>query len=46
VTVLYGYEIVNGMVWVEIIDEEGRQGWVPEMYLIIHLPTDTPSATP
>lgn len=46
VTVLYGYEIVNGIVWIEIIDEEGRMGWVPEMYLTILLPTDTQSASP
>jgi len=46
VTVLYGYEIINGMVWVEIIDDEGRLGWVPEMYLTILLPTDTQNGSP
>lgn len=46
VTVLYGYEIINGLVWIEIIDEEGRQGWVPEMYLTVVTLTATPSATP
>jgi uncharacterized hydrophobic protein (TIGR00271 family) len=46
VIVLYGYEIVNGLVWIEIIDKEGRHGWVPEMYVTIILPTAMPSATP
>ena len=46
-TVLYGYEIVDGMVWIEVIDEEGRVGWIPQIYLatITPTPSDTPTAT-
>lgn len=46
-TVLYGYEVVGGMVWVEVIDEEGRVGWIPQVYLatITPIPSDTPTAT-
>jgi hypothetical protein len=42
--VLYGYEIVDGMVWIEVIDEEGRVGWIPQVYLATITPT--PSVTP
>jgi hypothetical protein len=49
-TILYGYEIVNGLVWVEVMDEEGRTGWIPQVYLLVVTPTPTPtsraSATP
>jgi uncharacterized hydrophobic protein (TIGR00271 family) len=43
-TVLYGYEIVDGWVWIEIIDGQGRQGWIPQFYtsLITLTPTMTP----
>ncbi|UCH60549.1 MAG: DUF389 domain-containing protein [Anaerolineales bacterium] len=42
-TVLYGYEIVNGLVWVEVQDSEGRIGWIPQVYLTII--TETPTST-
>ncbi len=42
-TVLYGEEIANGLVWIEVADEEGRIGWIPQIYVIT--PTPTPSAT-
>lgn len=45
-TVLYGYEIVNGLVWVEVRDAEGRVGWVPQMYLTIITPTSMNTALP
>ncbi|MBN2148216.1 MAG: DUF389 domain-containing protein [Anaerolineales bacterium] len=46
-TVLYGYEIVGGLVWVEVSDAEGRIGWVPQSctFLITLTPTITPSQT-
>lgn len=31
-TVLYGYEIVDGWVWIEVRDQTGRQGWIPQFY--------------
>ncbi len=43
-TVLYGYEIVNGLVWVEVRDSDGRVGWIPQIYLTIV--TATPTRTP
>ncbi len=42
-TLLYGYEIVDGLVWVEVRDAEGRIGWIPQFYLLQI--TLTPSAT-
>ena len=47
-TKLYGYEIVDGLVWFEVQDDEGRVGWLPEACtLVITLtPTITPSLTP
>ena len=46
-TVLYGQEIVDGFVWVEIRDAEGRLGWMPQAYLLVVTltPTRTPSPT-
>lgn len=43
-TVLYGIQIVNGLVWVEVQDAEGRIGWIPQIYLLQI--TLTPSLTP
>ncbi len=39
-TVLYGRQEYGGVIWVEVMDEEGRIGWLPEIYLL-H-PTSTP----
>jgi uncharacterized hydrophobic protein (TIGR00271 family) len=44
VRVLYGYEIVNGWVWIEVQDDEGRIGWIPQY--ITTLITETPTRTP
>lgn len=46
-TVLYGHAILNGLVWVEVLDAEGRLGWVPQAYLTIVTltPTITPTST-
>jgi uncharacterized hydrophobic protein (TIGR00271 family) len=44
--VLYGIEIVNGLVWIEVQDKDGRIGWVPQMYTAIVTSTPTPSITP
>jgi hypothetical protein len=43
-TVLYGYQIVDGLVWIEVSDQEGRVGWIPLLYLATMTPT--PSHTP
>jgi len=43
ITVLYGVEIVNGLVWVEVRDAEGRLGWIPQVYVLTTTPTLTPT---
>ncbi len=44
-TVLYRYEIVDGIVWVEVRDEEGRIGWIAQVYLVTLTPTATETST-
>lgn len=46
-TILYGNQVVNGLVWVQVRDSEGRIGWVPLLYLqvITQTPTKTPAVT-
>jgi hypothetical protein len=44
--VLYGIEIVNGLVWIEVQDKDMRIGWVPQMFTVIVTLTPTPSITP
>lgn len=45
ITVLYGREIVNGLVWIEIRDHEGRVGWIPEIYVLTVTPIATSTLT-
>ncbi|MBE0681009.1 MAG: DUF389 domain-containing protein [Anaerolineales bacterium] len=40
-TMLYGREEMGGLIWVEVVDVEGRVGWIPEIYL--QAVTATPS---
>jgi hypothetical protein len=40
--VLYGRQVVNGLAWIEVMDSEGRIGWIPEIYLQIVTVTPTP----
>jgi len=44
VTVLYGRQLYGSMVWVEVMDEEGRIGWTLEIYLVRE--TQTPTTSP
>lgn len=46
ITVLYGEQILDGWVWIEVLDQEGRHGWLPQFYtsLITLTPTKTPPA--
>jgi hypothetical protein len=44
-TVLYGYEIVDGWVWIEVMDEFGRVGWLPQFYTLELTPTPTSTST-
>ena len=42
ITVLYGKVIFEGLTWIEVMDEEGRVGWMPEIYLVRETQTPTP----
>ncbi len=41
-TVLYGRQEHEGVIWIEVRDEEERVGWLPEIYLLQPTPTSTP----
>jgi uncharacterized hydrophobic protein (TIGR00271 family) len=41
---LYETMTYEGIIWIKVMDEDGRIGWFPEMYLFF--PTATPSPTP
>jgi uncharacterized hydrophobic protein (TIGR00271 family) len=45
ITILYGREILDGLIWIEIIDSEGRIGWIPEVYVYTITPTFTATPT-
>jgi len=46
VTVLYDSEVYQGLVWWEVMDAEGRIGWLPEIQMAVVTLTATPTATP
>jgi uncharacterized hydrophobic protein (TIGR00271 family) len=41
-TILYGLEIVDGLVWIEVRDAPGRVGWIPQIYVLTQTPTAVP----
>jgi hypothetical protein len=41
-TILYGRQEFEGFVWIEVMDEEGRIGWLAEIYLKQVTPTLAP----
>ncbi|HSG43000.1 MAG TPA: DUF389 domain-containing protein [Anaerolineales bacterium] len=43
ITVLYGSEVFDGLVWLEVMDVDGRIGWIPQINLSVV--TLTPSVT-
>ena len=46
--VLYGSQIYDGWIWIEVEDQDGRVGWIPQ-YLsafVTRTPTPMPSLTP
>jgi uncharacterized hydrophobic protein (TIGR00271 family) len=40
-TVLHGLEIADGLVWIEVQDDDGRVGWIPQVYVLTLTPTMT-----
>lgn len=46
VTVLYDSKIFDGLVWWEVMDADGRIGWLPQIDLTVVTLTPTPTATP
>jgi len=46
VTVLYGTRVLDGLVWWEVMDAEGRIGWLPQIEMTVVTLTPTPTATP
>jgi hypothetical protein len=44
-TQLYATQIVDGLVWAQVIDGKGRMGWVPLYYTRLVTLTPTPSPT-
>ena len=45
VKVLYGVEVKDGLVWTEVMDVDGRIGWVPQIDLTVVTLTPEPTAT-
>lgn len=41
-TILYRRQVMGSLVWIEVQDEEGRIGWMPEIYILQITPTATP----
>jgi hypothetical protein len=41
-TLLYGVQQIGGVIWVQVVDSDGRIGWIPEAYLRVVTVTPTP----
>ena len=46
VTVLYGTQVYDGLVWWEVMDVEGRLGWLPQIEMVVVTYTPTKTDTP
>ncbi len=46
ITVLYGSEVLDGLVWLEVMDKDGRIGWIPQINLSVVTLTPTVTVTP
>jgi len=44
--VMYGEKVFNGLVWIEVIDQDGRIGWLPQINLTVVTPTATSTPRP
>lgn len=38
-TMLYGHQEADGFIWLQVMDQEGRIGWIPEIYIKQITPT-------
>jgi hypothetical protein len=43
ITVLYGSQVLDGLVWLQVMDSDGRIGWIPQIN--VSVVTLTPSVT-
>ena len=46
ITVLYGNKVFEGLVWIEVMDQDGRIGWIPQINLSVVTLTPTVTAAP
>ena len=46
VTVLYGSRVLDGLVWIEVMDKDGRIGWIPQINLSVVTLTPTVTIAP
>ncbi len=46
VTVLYETKVYNGLVWWQVMDADGRIGWLPQIEMAVVTYTSTPTSTP
>ncbi len=44
--ILHNVQVADGLVWLEVIDSEGRRGWVPQIYLQTATPEPTNTPEP
>jgi len=46
ITVLYDSQILDGLVWLQVMDKDGRIGWIPQINLSVVTLTPTATGTP
>ena len=48
IKILYNTEIIDGWVWLEVQDKDGRIGWIPQymIMMVTETPTPSPTSTP
>ena len=43
--VLHGMDTQDGLVWIQVQDDDGRVGWIPQVYILTKTPTITHTVT-
>lgn len=46
ITILYGSKVYDGLVWLEVMDSDGRIGWLPQIEMSVVTYTPSKTATP